>query len=388
MNDLKRCQHYWKRVCRLAVLAFSVIFPFDRAWAHKPSDSYLTLDLKESPARLEWHLALRDLEDVIGLDKDGDGTITWNELHDAESMLVAYAQAHLSVRDDRANRALHFTQLLVDRHSDGAYAVLRFECPGKEFPTTLHLNYTAFFDVDPTHRGLLRMETALGTRLAIFAPGANAQTFSFSTPPTPRWQAFLKEGMWHIWTGYDHLLFLLVLLLPGALTWRWSEGWQPQPQTRSIVSEVLRTVTAFTAAHSVTLTLAALDWVRPPSRVVESLIAASIIVAAINNLRPSLSTRAWAIAFAFGLIHGFGFANALADLGLHGTGLAPALLGFNLGVETGQLAVVGFLLPLFLTLRHKSFYRRQLMPIGSLAIAALATTWLLQRALDIRVLPF
>jgi len=147
-------------------------------------------------------------------------------------------------------------------------------------------------------------------------------------------------------------------------------------------------VTAFTVAHSITLSLAVLGLVHLPSRLVESAIAASVVVAAINNLWPLFAEGAWMVAFGFGLLHGFGFANALRDLGLQHGQLALTLFGFNLGVEIGQLAIVAVFLPLALSLRHLLFYQRFVLRFGSAAIIMVASTWLAERVLDFKWLPF
>lgn len=145
-------------------------------------------------------------------------------------------------------------------------------------------------------------------------------------------------------------------------------------------------VTAFTLAHSITLSLATLGLVQLPSRLVESVIALSVIVAAANNVFPLFSERRWVMAFVFGLIHGFGFASVLADLGLPTGTLVIALLGFNLGVEAGQLAIVAAFLPAAYLLRDTVFYRRAILVGGSLLVAALATVWLMERALDLKLM--
>ena len=147
-------------------------------------------------------------------------------------------------------------------------------------------------------------------------------------------------------------------------------------------------VTAFTVAHSITLSLATLGWISLPSRWVESAIAASVVLAALNNVWPVFHGRRWIVAFGFGLIHGFGFASVLADLGLPQGALALALLGFNVGVELGQLAIVAAFLPLAYLLRRSAFYQRAVMRAGSLLIAALAAAWLVERVFDLKLLPF
>ena len=142
---------------------------------------------------------------------------------------------------------------------------------------------------------------------------------------------------------------------------------------------MLKVVTAFTLAHSVTLSLAVLDVVHFPSRWVECGIALTVLLGALNNLKPVIVKRRWAVAFAFGLVHGFGFAAILADLGLKGANLALSLVGFNAGVEIGQLAIVACVLPVAFVLRRTPAYRRAFMPAGAVAIGVIATYWLLAR---------
>jgi hypothetical protein len=154
------------------------------------------------------------------------------------------------------------------------------------------------------------------------------------------------------------------------------------------VKEVLKVVTAFTLAHSITLSLAALQIISLPSRLVESTIAASVVFAALNNLRGTIESKRWVMAFCFGLIHGFGFASVLADLGLPQGALVLALVGFNLGVEVGQLAIVAAFLPIAFLLRGTGFYRRGVLTFGSALIALIALWWFVQRAFDIQGGPF
>jgi hypothetical protein len=142
-------------------------------------------------------------------------------------------------------------------------------------------------------------------------------------------------------------------------------------------------VTAFTLAHSITLSLAALQVISLPSRLVESAIAASVVLAALNNLRGTVESRRWVLAFCFGLIHGFGFASVLTDLGLPQQALVLALVGFNVGVEIGQLAIVAVFLPLAFSLRSTGFYRLGVLKAGSVLVAVLAGWWFVQRAFDL-----
>lgn len=357
------------------------------AHAHKPSDSYLILKVSDSRVAGQWDIALRDLEYAIGLDTNGDGDITWGELSARQDALASYALARLKVAVRGAACTLQATDHLVDQHSDGAYAVLKFDAACPEASGPLTVGYSLFFDLDPTHRGLARIESVGLTQTAVLSPERREQTFNLAASSV--WQqmlAYVREGVWHIWIGFDHVLFLLSLLLP-AVWLRVERQWQPVPRFATAFWEVLRVVTAFTVAHSITLSLAALQMVSLPSRLVESVIAASVVLAALNNVYPVVSTGRWIIAFSFGLIHGFGFASVLTDLGLPRGSLVTALFGFNVGVELGQLAIVAAFLPVAYALRATWLYRRVIFLGGSAVVVVLAGAWLLERALNIRLLP-
>jgi hypothetical protein len=354
--------------------------------AHTTSEAYLTLSTKAGSATVAGRLdiALRDLDEVLSLDRDGNGEITWGELRQAHPAIAAYATARVVLHADGQPCPAKPGEQQVIEHGSGGYTVLflTFECaaPMRE----LALEYRVFADSNPMHRALFKLESGAATRSAVLDPGApSAQVFVLAEAGA--WKTFatyVGQGVWHIWIGIDHILFLVALLLPAVL-WREQGRWVPAGTFRSAFLDVLKIVTAFTVAHSVTLTLATLGWVKLPSRPVESVIAASVVLAAANNLWPLVGGRRWAVAFAFGLVHGFGFAGALAELGLPQGALALALLGFNVGVELGQLAIVVLFLPLAFSLRRTRFYRRAVLIGGSALIAALASLWFVERAFGI-----
>jgi hypothetical protein len=365
------------------LLAWALCLAAGAAAAHKPSDSYLAISVGSGGVAGQWDIALRDLDHAIGLDADGDAQITWGELRARHADIAAYALARLDVQADGAPCVLRAGEQLVDEHTDGAYTVLRFaaDCPAP--PATLRLRYRLFADLDPQHRGLLRLDSGGASRSAVFSPQAAEQDFVLATiSPAAQFRDFFVEGVWHIWIGFDHILFLVSLLLPAVLVWQ-AGRWQPVDRFRQAFVDVLKIVTSFTVAHSITLTLATLGWVSLPSRLVESAIAASVLLAALNNVRPLVHGRRWVVAFVFGLIHGFGFASVLADLGLPQDTLVLALVAFNLGVEAGQLAIVAAFLPLAYALRKTTFYRRAVLAGGSLLIAVLAMLWLVERVFDL-----
>ena len=356
------------------------------ALAHKPSDSYLTLYADGQSLKGQWDIALRDLEYAIGLDTDGDGAITWGELKAQHAEIDAYAFARLALRADGRPCRLTATEHLVDEHTDGNYAVLRFsaQCEGESFGA-VGVDYSLFFDLDPTHRGLLRVVQGKDSITGILSP--ERPHLEVRAEGRSGWAQFVdyaREGVWHIWIGFDHILFLVSLLLPSVFISS-GKNWAPAERFGGTFWDVFKVATSFTVAHSITLSLAALSVIALPSRLVESAIALSVVLVALNNLWPLVHGRRWMVAFGFGLIHGFGFASVLTDLGLPQGALLVALVGFNLGVEGGQLAIIAAFLPLAFALRRTWLYRRLIFSGGSAAIVLVAAIWLAERALNLKL---
>ena len=376
------------------VLALGALLTLNPAWAHKPSDSYLTLRATEgqSAVTVRWDIALRDLDYVLTLDRDGNGELTWGEVRQRDADITKLATSRLALTANGTACPLTPSgPLMLDTHSDGNYAVLslKAQCPGEgALKAPLKLNYSMLFDVDPSHRGLVQwvapgQDTASTAQALVFGNESAEQTLALQ--PAGAWQTlkqYIFDGVWHIWIGYDHILFLLSLLLPAVLLRRAGQ-WEPAPTLKGSFVEVVKVVTAFTLAHSITLSLAALGVISLPSRLVESVIAASVVLAALNNLRGTIEGKRWVMAFVFGLIHGFGFASVLADLGLPQNALVLALVGFNVGVELGQLAIVAVFLPIAFALRRTWFYRVGVLMGGSILVAILASWWLAQRLFDL-----
>jgi hypothetical protein len=354
----------------LAIVAALVAASAGPALAHKPSDAHLRL--AASGARLDGRLdvAVRDLDSALAVDADGDGGVTWGELTAAMPRIHAYLGGRLALAADGAPCELALgAPALVDL-SDGAYLAqpVSARCPAAPAEAVTVTN-GLLFDDDAQHRGLVHvagateiLRDAAPVRIAV---GGGA---SFG--------GFLREGVWHIWIGLDHVLFLLCLLLPAVFP-RTAGRAQPAESLRGVAIEVLEIVTAFTLAHSITLVISAAGLVRLPSRLVETAIAFSVVAAALNNLVRVIDAR-WAVAFALGLLHGFGFSSVLVDLGLPSDQLVASLLGFNAGVELGQLAIVVALLPVLYWIRRTLAYRA-LLYAGSGAAAVLATMWTFER---------
>lgn len=386
------------------------------ASAHKESDAYLTLrsdPTNDHILRGQWDIALLDLDFAIGIDSNRDGAITWGEVKEHRVVIERYALSTLTIKGDGLTCSLRPTGQKIDRHTDGAYDVILFDATcDKEIPSTIRVIYRLFQDVDPYHRGIITIHADGRTAGAVLGPQHPRTSMNLRKPD--RWRqfkSFVVDGIWHIWTGFDHLLFLISLLLPAVLTrqgvgdvgqglagerlkgsgmvaalrQRCRYRWEAVPELWPALIEVVKVISAFTLSHSVTLSLAVLGIIDLPSRLVESGIAVSVIFAAVNNVYPIVRERVWLIAFAFGFIHGLGFASALSGLDLPPAAMAVSLGGFNVGVEIGQEAIVLAFLPVAFLLRHTRFYRVVVLRWGSLLIVAIASGWLIQRAFGILI---
>lgn len=359
------------------------------AWAHSSSNSYLNFAVRDGVAVLRTDVPLRDVDLWQDLDHNRDGQVTWAEVSPRAPELLAWMREGLAVQAGEAVCELTPDALQASQHADGMYlsAEWAVACPTPPTQTGVPwvLRYTLLFERDNLHRGLLRIDApdapdAPGS--AILSPERPTAELVMTQPSALAVLGhYVVEGVWHIWIGLDHILFLLSLLVLAPLVPTRSRvsQWPAVDRFRTALLEVLAVVTAFTLAHSITLSLAVLKWVELPAGVVEPVIALSVVLAALNNLWGWGGVRRWRLAFGFGLIHGFGFASVLVDLGLPAQALALALGGFNVGVELGQLAIVAVFLPLAWWLRHTALYRWGVVVGGSVAMALAATVWLVQR---------
>ena len=406
---------------KLLIMLFALVvamIPLS-ALAHKESDAYLSLRTDTAHDHVmhgQWDIALRDLDYAIGLDENHDGAITWKEVKDKRSAIENYALARMQVKGDGLTCDMQPTGQKIDEHTDGAYVVILFDAVcDKNIPSKLTIDYRLMYDLDPYHRGIVTIHS--GDKIAGAVLGPSNPVASINLREPDRWgefKSFVTDGIWHIWTGIDHILFLLSLLLPAVLVMRrtdprsggWrvrgalseSSGllmalapastryrWEPVSTFWPACLDVIKIVSAFSLSHSITLSLAVLGYVHLPSRLVESGIALSVMVAALNNVYPLVNKRVWLIAFAFGFIHGLGFASALSGLQLPADAMAASLGGFSVGVEIGQEAIVLAFLPIAYLVRKTHFYQVAMLRWGSVLIVVIAAGWFVQRAFDILI---
>ena len=357
------------------------------AFAHHPSTSFLEITSNEE-LHISWDISARDLEFAIGLDADGDGTITWGEVNSNRDAVIKYLKSNLLFGASNNDCAWGSEELMVNMLSDGGYIRLNavLSCTNGLPPFFV---YKLFQTIDANHRGLAIIKNSQGTFNRVLVPGS--EEISLNSAPLSFFVTvydYILSGMEHIWKGYDHLLFLFALLLPSVLR-RKNNHWEAGRSLKESLSNILKVVTSFTVAHSLTLAAAALSYVTLPTRVTESAIAISVVIAALNNIFRWFGEGTWKVAFLFGLIHGFGFASVLRDSGLSKNFLLPSLLSFNIGVEVGQLTIMIIVVPTLILAARARFYRVYFMPITSFFIASVAMIWVIERAANISFgLPF
>ena len=359
--------------------------------AHKSSDAYLQIDAAAQGTTVRLDVALRDLEAALDLDADQDGKLTWGEVKAGWPAIEQYALARLAIE----GCPLRAGERALERRNDGAYAVM-YLSSGCVLPAKPVIGYSLFREVDPTHRGIVKLQrpgqpvalmlldpALVPDAAAVAGAGSGAQ--ARAAPTASAW-GFLKDGIHHIVTGYDHVLFLLCLLLPSVMR-RTPTGWQPVERLSQAVLPVVGIVSAFTVAHSITLALAALKVISLSPAFIEPAIAVTIILAALDNIWPIFPVRRVVVTFFFGLIHGFGFANVLSELNLPTSQFVWALLEFNIGLEVGQLMIVIGVTALLFGLRQRPRYPGWVIRGGSFAAILVGTLWLIERTANVSLLP-
>lgn len=361
-----------------------------QAHAHKASDAYLQLARAGDLLSVRWDIALRDLDAVLDLDADGDRKLTWGEVRSRMPDIQAYSLSRLTLQEGRCALAVTGAPQVEDR-IDGAYLVLQLQ--GRCDPRPILIaDYRLFREVDPTHRGLLRIEGADGAGPVVQSlnPAGGPVSIAWAGQGAEGGggpSSFFEDGVHHIVIGYDHVLFLIALMLPVVLR-RTGRAWTPVSRFREAAWPIFGMVTMFTIAHSFTLALAGLKLIALSPRVIEPAIALTIMVAALDNLVPILRGRRKLFAFLFGLIHGFGFAGVLGELNLPASGFVTALLQFNVGVEVGQLAIVMTALCVLFAIRAWPRYPAIVLRGGAMAAFLLAAIWLVERVFDLKILDF
>ncbi len=361
------------------------------AYAHAPDQSYIFLRLYDDAILGRVEMTVTDMNQAMGLSLPEDGTVTNENLEPHKSVIREYLATHVKVGADQPATTLTFNKFDLHNQPLGQYVQVFFDIDDRaQRPAVINAQMSVLFDERPSHRGMLVVEHNWQTGtfddeanvVLVFSPDNTRQSFDVEGSIWQGFTAMVGQGAHHIWIGIDHILFLIALLLPAVVR-RENGKWVPVERFSDAAWYVLKIVTLFTVAHSITLSAAALGAVDLSARIVESIIALSIAVAAFDILRPIFGRRIAWVVFAFGLFHGFGFASVLGDIGIGGEYLVPTLLGFNLGVEFGQLIIVAIAFPILYLLRRSKIYARFLMPVGAALLIAISLYWFIERAFEV-----
>jgi hypothetical protein len=377
-------------VFTVLLVIFSLATP---AGAHSSVDSYLYLDVSDEALGGRVEMPIPDLDSVVGLELEGDGEELLSQIIEQRAAVEAYLREHVHIATGDKVWELEFTEVALlenNEPADGNYVLFHFIADvSGEPPREFDIEFDPFFDELDDRGGLVLIGNDLGGGvldndeewLAAFTPDERTNYIDLGS--SSQWSNFtvsVRAGLDHIRSGPDHVLFVLVLLLPSVLVFRGS--WEPASGFRGALWRILKIVTMFTIAHSITFVLAGIDALPlPPSRLVETVIAASIAAAALHNLRPIAPNREPVIAFVFGLVHGMGFASLVAELDVSTTTQLISLLGRNIGIEIGQAIVVLITFPALFALRRTPIYRPVFIA-GSLLLTVVALGWMIERLFD------
>jgi len=366
-----------------------------RATAHSGEESYVWLQIFDETIEGRVEFPISDLNEVLDLGIPEEPSEAAAVVESNLALITGYVDAHFDLGFGAEGWPLAFKDFEILGEGTGLYVVIPFVVEGRfdPMPREFAVFYDGIIEHNPERSALLLVETdwRSGTfnndadHLLVFESGNTEQQVVLGDTS---WIGVLLPvvglGAEHIQIGSDHILFIIALLLPAVLVFSPGLGWKPAESFGSSLWRVVKIASSFTIAHTVTLTLGGLGIVTISPDIVEPVIAISIALAALHNLRPVFFNREWVIAFVFGLFHGFGFAGFLADLGLDRSNRLVSLLGFNLGIELGQVAIILLLFPALFVLRRTRVYL-PLTRIGSIALTAVATGWFVDRVFGLDV---
>jgi hypothetical protein len=350
------------------------IFRADRLVAHNASTSYISINTKGGAVSGSLKLDVLDAHRVVGLDSDFDGQITWREVKASKGALSDQILKKLKFEDKNGEKCSPGLDRVTAEQKGGTYFLMIYwNLPCFMLSASpLSFSYHLLFDIDRSHMGIVTVDQGS----AIILKEGDPPVVFDGLPPSVFMQftRFLKQGIWHIFIGYDHILFIITLIISVLKT-----------TNRGYLLGLIRVVSAFTIAHSVTLFLVGTGLLSLPSQFVESVIALSIILGALNNLYQFLPGSIPTLAFVFGLIHGFGFAGVLNELSPSVGGLVTAVLSFNFGVELGQVAIIAAVMPLILLSKKWGFFDFWIYKWGSFAVSIVGLIWLFERVTSVSI---
>jgi len=360
---------------RLLILLVLIMNPLV-VYAHSSSESYLGMSVDGQQLSGYWQITVSDLEMAIGVDDNQDGNVTWAEITNSKKRLMEYVQSSLHISQPGTSCMMGVNDLLLIKKSAGVFLHFPLMVNCNETVKDLQIAFALLFDKDAQHHIIWQMTDRDNQYSGI--AGAQTREHNIQLGQTT-WVAgfidFVRQGIWHISIGLDHILFVLLLMFSIEKSLSSTD----KNKLRTRFTLVFKTITAFTLAHSITLALAVMGWVTADSIWVEAFIALSVVLAGLNFIFGWINERLWPFAFGFGLIHGFGFAAVMLDLDPGQGQLAINLLAFNLGVELGQLFIVLLTVPLLIMLMQYRLFALRFMQAGVWGVVFLASFWCVER---------
>lgn len=382
-------------VCLLCLFSSGLV---PDAVAHAKGQSYLYFQVGEETLTTYVSAPIKDLNEVLALNLPTDRNVGDSEIEPLLPKIRSYVEQHVDIECPPQACTLTYQRSDTITTGGGQFLQLYYNIDGFETqPEALEVGYDViladksefinFVLIDQNWKtGTFNAEANI---VLSYDEAGVVKTLDLSGGSLFQGlAAIVKLGVKHIVKGVDHVLFLVALLLPSVVR-RENGKWQPIGSFSTSFSYVVKVAIAFTVAHSITLGLATLQIVDLPSRFVESVIAGSIGLVAIDIFYPIFKHRVVQVIFLFGLFHGFGFASVLGDLGVTSQHSLLSLLAFNLGVELGQLAIITVVFPLLYLLRKQIFYPPLVLKAGGLLLGTISLYWLIERVFDInlQVLP-
>lgn len=384
------------------LLTLSLFLIVNLAEAHNPDQSYLYLSTYQDGIEGDVQAKAQEWNAALGTNLPKN--FTKEDLAAILPQIHEYILENISIRSELGDHSITFVDydVLNEGGSLGTFSRILFRLNNvTTTPENLEITYDLFFEIDDEHRALLLQAYNWKAGIidnesihsAIFTPQNTTVNLDVSEGNT--WNGFIamvQLGIWHIWIGIDHIFFIMALALPAvvyrlpnrtSITELFSQ-WEGVDKFKPAFWYIVKVITFFTIAHSITLSLAALGVFDLNARIVESIIALSIALAALHNILPVFNHKEWLIALGFGLFHGFGFAGVLAEKGLSGEYMALSLFGFNLGVEIGQLLIILVIFPILFFMRKTNFYSYFVI-LSSSALIILSLIWTYERFFDVNI---
>lgn len=355
-------------------LALALALGGGRVQGHELNTSYTSVLARSDTLRVQFAIDAADIARGFAGPEGGEEVVGEEELKARAPQVAEYLKGRVRLMGDGENLAWGEVRSRTGLDEEGNLFIHQlFAIPLEEEVAELEMAIDFSDKFAPGHKNLAKvLVPGKPVKQAVFSRENPSRLFVLSKR-TSVWEyvvEFTILGVEHIFIGYDHIMFLLALIAVGGR-----------------LLNLIKIVSSFTVAHSITLVLAALEIVSLPGKWVEAGIALSIAYVALENFWLKRVELRWIITFFFGLVHGFGFANVLRELGLPTKGLVASLLAFNIGVELGQICIVAVVFPLILWLSRQSFQRRAVRAVSAL-ILLFGLGWFVERVFDFSYMPF